>query len=511
MKSNEKTEKARDASLAETPNKKNSLKEKISGEERLQKLMARAGIASRRAAEKLIADGQVAVNGHVTKELGAKADPLVDKITVSGRPLLISDAAPTVVLLHKPRGFMTTKNDPEGRPIVLDLLPKKLQKLNPVGRLDFDTSGVLLLTDDGDLLHLLTHPSHGVEKVYHARVGGQVKLETVKILEGGVYITEGDENSKAKIKTAPCRVRVRAQTDKNALVEVTLREGRNRQVRKMLETMGHAVSSLRRIKFAGLELEEIPSGGYRLLLPGEIHALRKAATKIIQKKQSRAEVLKEASEAIEARARRMPRPKTPAKFVSRSKKGSDDVEGPRPASISKNTLARPVQPSRSTYGTKNQTDSTGKSRPARVSAYEASGQEKPRPYAPRASANEGTNPRTPGARTTRTSSYKPGGEEKPRAYPSSRASSRDAANPRAAASRPSAAPRASARPVTKGSSSEDKPLTYSTSRSSTSPNARPRNPTKTSESRGAAAPRRSSSTKPEAPLGERIRRQWKDD
>lgn len=501
----------------------------------MQKLLSRAGVASRRAAESLIAEGQVSVNGHVVKELGAKADPLVDIITVSGKPLLLSDAAPTVVLLHKPRGYMSTKSDPENRPIIMDLLPRKLQKLNPVGRLDFDTSGVLLLTDDGDLLHLLTHPSHGVEKVYHARVGGQVQLETVKILESGVHILEGDENSKTKIKTAPCRVRVRAQTEKNALVEVTLREGRNRQVRKMLETMGHAVSSLRRIKFAGLEMEELPPGGYRLLLPGEIHALRKAATRVIAKKQSRDAVLKDAAEAAEARARRMPRPRTPAKFVSRGKSGVGDSSESREESAprSRSTLARPVTPSRSTYGTKNQAESTGKARPTtRTSSYEASGQEASRPYSPRSASGDSANPRTANPRSSsrtsnprtsdsrtsdsrssaprpsaRPSSRQSGEEDKPRAYPQARTSSRGDSNPRNAASRPSPASRASTRPAAYKSAGEDKPHDYSSSRDASSPNVRPRNPTASKTS----VPRKPSGTKPEAPLGERIRRQWKND
>lgn len=255
--------------------KKNPETEDKNNEERLQKLLSRAGVASRRAAEKLIAEGNVRVNGHVVKELGAKADPTRDRILVNGKPLNLSEAAPTVVLLHKPRNTVTTKSDPQGRATVLDLLPRKLQKLNPVGRLDFDTSGILLLTDDGDLLHLLTHPSHGVEKTYHARAGGKVLPDTIKKLEAGVFIEEDDK----RIKTAPCRVIVRAQTDNNALFEITLREGRNRQVRKMLEAVGHRVSSLRRIRFAGLELEELTPGAYRILLPGEVHALRKAAEK----------------------------------------------------------------------------------------------------------------------------------------------------------------------------------------------------------------------------------------
>lgn len=243
-------------------------------------MLSRAGVASRRAAETLIAEGRVSVNGHVITELGAKADPQRDKIVADGKPVIFSEAEKTVLLLHKPRGTVTTKNDPEGRATVLDLLPKKLAHLNPVGRLDFNTAGVLLLTDDGDLLHLLTHPSHGVEKVYHARVGGKVLPDTIKKIESGILIEDGER----KVKTAPCRALVRAQTENNALVEITLREGRNRQVRKMLEAVGHRVSSLRRVKFGNLELEEMPAGAYRILLPGEVHALKKLAEKSVPKK-----------------------------------------------------------------------------------------------------------------------------------------------------------------------------------------------------------------------------------
>lgn len=239
--------------------------------ERLQKLMARAGIASRRAAETLITQGRVTVNGHVITELGAKADPTNDRIVIDGKSLKLPTGPATVILLHKPKGVVTTKKDPEGRTTVLQYLPAKYHHLHPVGRLDFDTSGVLLLTDDGDLTQLLTHPSHGVEKVYWARVRGQMALETIKQLEAGIYLEDG--------KTAPCRVRVRAHTEQNSLVEITLREGRNRQVRRMLEAVGFAPRALRRVSFGGLKLEGMLTGAYRVLLPGEAHLLRKAAEK----------------------------------------------------------------------------------------------------------------------------------------------------------------------------------------------------------------------------------------
>jgi len=235
--------------------------------ERVSKLIARAGIASRRAAEDLITRGEVSVNGHFLTEPGIKADPKRDKIMVSGRPLILSEKATAVLLLHKPKNVMTTRDKREDRPTVLDLLPHKFRAFHPVGRLDFDTSGVLLLTDDGELTHLLTHPSHGAEKEYEARVRGEVGAGELDRLRKGVRLEDG--------VTAPCFARVVGQTEKNALVLLRIKEGRNRQVRRMLDAVGHPVSSLRRTKFAGVELEGLPSGAFRVLLPGEIKALRK--------------------------------------------------------------------------------------------------------------------------------------------------------------------------------------------------------------------------------------------
>ena len=237
--------------------------------ERVSKLIARAGLASRRAAEDLIAKGRVAVNGHFISEQGTKADPDRDKITVDGTALKFENGPPLVVVLHKPKYTITTRDDPENRPTVFDLLPHKYGNLHPVGRLDFETSGVLLFSDDGTLTHLLTHPSHGVEKIYEARVRGEVSKETIEHLERGVKLEDG--------MTAPCRARVLAQRDKNALVELTLREGRNRQARRMLEAVSHAASSLRRVSFAGVELEGMAPGEHRELLPVEVKKLRRIA------------------------------------------------------------------------------------------------------------------------------------------------------------------------------------------------------------------------------------------
>ena len=239
-------------------------------EERLQKLIARAGVASRRAAEEMIFAGRVTVNDEVVREAGFKASRR-DRIAVDGRVLRFPTGAATVVLLHKPVHVVTTKSDPQGRITVTDFLPPKLSHLHPIGRLDFDTTGLLLLTDDGELTQLLTHPSHGVEKVYLARVRGTVALATVKNLEAGIFLEDG--------KTAPCRVRVRAQTEKNALLQITLREGKNRQVRRMLEHVGHPASALRRVRVGNVEIEDIPAGAYRILLGAEVHELKKLATR----------------------------------------------------------------------------------------------------------------------------------------------------------------------------------------------------------------------------------------
>ena len=237
--------------------------------ERLQKLLARSGVASRRAAEELIRAGRISVNNEVVTELGRRARPGKDRIAVDGKALKILSPGTTVVVLHKPRGCVSTKMDPQNRATVMEFLPKKLAHLHPVGRLDFDTSGLLLLTDDGDLTNLLLHPSHGVEKRYHARVRGVVDVATIERLQKGVRLDDGI--------TEPCRVRVKAQTPSNALLEIVLREGRNRQIRRMLQAVGHPVSALRRVRVGGLDLGGLPAGAFRELLPGEVHLLKKAA------------------------------------------------------------------------------------------------------------------------------------------------------------------------------------------------------------------------------------------
>ena len=243
--------------------------------ERLQKIIARAGIASRRAAEELIREGKVRVNGEVITELGARADLSRDRVAVGGKTIKSVQLGTVVLLLNKPKGYITTRHDPLNRPTVMDLLPSRYRHLHPVGRLDGDTSGVLLLTDDGELTQLLTHPSHQIEKVYAARVRGEVKPQTLKRLQEGVRIEINEKWVVAKAR----RVRVEASTSKNSLLEMTLQEGKNRQVRRMLEAVGHPVSALRRVRFAGIEVEELRAGKYRELLTTEVKQLKKRVAK----------------------------------------------------------------------------------------------------------------------------------------------------------------------------------------------------------------------------------------
>ncbi|HOC17492.1 MAG TPA: pseudouridine synthase [Vicinamibacterales bacterium] len=239
---------------------------------RLQKILSSAGVASRRAAERLMAEGRVSVNGEVVRELGTKADPEADDIRVDGRPIGRASRR-LYLLLNKPRGYVTTRSDPEGRPTVLDLLPGVREYVFPVGRLDYDSEGLLLLTNDGELAARLTHPSHEVPREYHARVRGVPDPHALDRLAGGVTL-DGR-------RTAPARAvlleRGLGQAGDQALVSLTLHEGRTRQVRRMLEAVGHPVVRLRRVRIGPIADPLIPLGRYRHLLPEEVDALRRAA------------------------------------------------------------------------------------------------------------------------------------------------------------------------------------------------------------------------------------------
>ena len=240
--------------------------------ERLQKILSAAGVASRRLSEELIAQGRVSVNGKTVTELGTKADPAVDEIKVDGRRIK-SEQRRRYVLLNKPRGYITTRSDPQGRPTVMDLMKGVKEYIYPVGRLDYDSEGLLILTNDGELAARLTHPRHEVEKVYEARVIGVPDERALDRLERGVPI-DGR-------RTAPARIRASEPFAKGGgeqtIVEISIHEGRQRQVRKMFDAVGHPVVRLRRVRIGPIEDPDIPPGHWRDLTPGEVTKLQRSS------------------------------------------------------------------------------------------------------------------------------------------------------------------------------------------------------------------------------------------
>ncbi len=230
--------------------------------ERLQKVMAAAGVASRRASEALIVEGRVTVNGEVA-QLGQKVDAACDQVLVDGERINI-DPDRVYVLLNKPRGVVTTADDPEGRPAVVDLVNLP-QRLFPVGRLDKDTEGLLLLTNDGELAHALMHPSFEVERTYVALVPGPVRKKVLAELKAGIALDDG--------LAKPRRVRVLEEERNQALLEVVMTEGRKREVRRMLGQVGLKVERLARVAYGGVELGDLRQGKWRFLTPPEIARL----------------------------------------------------------------------------------------------------------------------------------------------------------------------------------------------------------------------------------------------
>jgi len=238
--------------------------------ERLQKVIAHAGVASRRKAEQLIEEGHVRVNGKVVKELGVKVSSS-DKVEVDGIPLEREE--PIYFMLYKPRGVISSVNDDKGRKVVTDFFPMIKQRIYPVGRLDYDTSGLLILTNDGEFANTLMHPSNQIDKVYVAKVKGIPSREALKTLERGVQLEDG--------KTAPAKVKMLTVDKKKqtAIVELIIHEGRNRQVRRMLDTVGYPVLKLKRERYGFLNLHGLKVGDARELSPHEVKQLRTLATK----------------------------------------------------------------------------------------------------------------------------------------------------------------------------------------------------------------------------------------
>jgi 23S rRNA pseudouridine2605 synthase len=235
--------------------------------ERLQKVLARAGLGSRRAAEGLIADGRVTVDGEVAR-LGQRIDPQVAHVEVDGVPVTVRQGV-VYYLLNKPRRVVTTARDPEGRPTAVELVPAE-PRVFPVGRLDYDTEGLLVLTNDGELAQLVTHPRHGIDKAYLAEVSGVPSRAAIRTLRDGVDLDDGP--------TAPARVRLVQDQGDTAALEIVVHEGRNRVVRRMCEAVGHPVRRLVRTRVGPITDRRLAPGAWRPLRPREVRALYRAAT-----------------------------------------------------------------------------------------------------------------------------------------------------------------------------------------------------------------------------------------
>jgi len=234
--------------------------------ERLQKVIAHAGVASRRKAEELITAGRVRVNGKIVTELGTKVDGRRDKIEVDGKRIVREK--PVYYLLHKPRGVVSTLDDPEGRPTIAGILKRVTERVYPVGRLDFHTSGVLLATNDGELTDALLRPDREVPKVYVAKMQGHLGVPELDRLRNGVTLDDG-------YTTKPAEVFVDRTEDRTTWVRITLREGKNRQIHRMGDAIGHRVMRLVRLEFAGLNADGVRPGQMRELKQKEVERLRK--------------------------------------------------------------------------------------------------------------------------------------------------------------------------------------------------------------------------------------------
>ena len=242
--------------------------------ERLQKILARAGITSRRKAEEMILEGRVSVNGSLVLELGTKADAGIDVIELDGMAIGAAENK-VYIMLNKPPGYITSVEDPQGRPTVMSLVSGIIERVVPVGRLDYETEGLLVMTNDGDFSQLLQHPRFEVERCYRVKVKGVPTRIVLDKLRAGVFIDN--------VKTNRCKIKVFSKLDKNSWLEVWLKEGRNRQIRKMFEAVGYEAVRIIRTGFGPLELGALPVGAYRFLNKMEIETI-KSFEKTLNKK-----------------------------------------------------------------------------------------------------------------------------------------------------------------------------------------------------------------------------------
>jgi len=298
--------------------------------ERLQKIIAAAGIASRRKSEELISSGRVLVNGQVVTELGTKADPEHDHIRVDGK-LLQGPERFTYVVLNKPKGYVTTVSDEKKRPTVMDLVQKVKGRVYPVGRLDWASEGLLLMTNDGALANALMKAASNVAKTYVVKVAGQPDEAKLDKLRRGISIAE---KGGRRVRTAPAKIRLIREGD-NPWLEVTIIEGRNRQVRKMFEEVGHHVEKIRRVQYGPLALD-VPPGDWRNLTLLEVAKLKSAASGVKVASPPSPHIPLRAPKAAAIRPPRIPRPAKPLKSPraqrpSHSDKPSFVPRSPRPS------------------------------------------------------------------------------------------------------------------------------------------------------------------------------------
>jgi pseudouridine synthase len=237
--------------------------------ERIQKILAKAGVASRREAERMVIEGRVSVNGKIVGTLGFKADPSKDRIKVDGKRLAPFEPK-VILLLNKPRGYLSTVKDPKGRPTVMDLLKNVKWRIYPVGRLDFDAEGLLLLTNDGELAHRLSHPRFSIPKTYLVKVSGVPEEKKLIRLRRGVMLEDGEA------RAVSCSL-IR-EKEKNSWVRVVVTEGRNHLVKRMFSTIGHPVLKLKRIEYGPIQLRDLPFGQCRTLTPEEVGKLKKISS-----------------------------------------------------------------------------------------------------------------------------------------------------------------------------------------------------------------------------------------
>ena len=232
--------------------------------ERLHKVLANSGVASRRACEQLIAAGQVTVDGEIVTEMGFKVDPAKNKIMFGGQR--IKPPRPVTLILNKPNKTVTTTRDEAGRRTVMQYVQHIKERVYPVGRLDWDSEGLLVMTNDGDLANLLTHPRYGVARTYHVVVRGELKPDILERMQKGVWLSEG--------KTGPIKILIKKRDRESAVVEVTVHEGMNREVRRVFARFGLKVKHLKRLRVGPLMLGSLPTGAIRVLTPQEVEALR---------------------------------------------------------------------------------------------------------------------------------------------------------------------------------------------------------------------------------------------